>query len=392
MKYRASIDRLRKVDPKVFDALLTAALTVVGVGSVVVAAPVEGSDFRDPDVLAVVLSLVTTLPLYWRRRAPLPALLVSTVALSTLSIAQYQTESLAIPLLFLVYAVSAYAPRRDALIGLAAVETALVLIFVTETPDLDAGGMLFNLALFAAFWLAGQVMRARAEEAEARFAQAEEQAEAQLQQAARSVAEERLRLAQELHDVMAHSMSVIAVQAGMGVHVIDEQPDEAKRALTSISRTSRTTLQEMRRLLGVLRDEGGERAHLPAPEIGDLTTLVADVCAAGVDATLSIDGNPDRVPHSVQMSVFRIVQESLTNVLKHAGQAAAVITVDCGDESVGICVSDDGRGAAAPDTVGGHGLTGMRERVAIWGGELAAGPRPGGGFEVSASLPFGSIE
>lgn len=391
-----SLDRLRTIDPRTFDALLAIALTVIGVGSMFGGSDPD-NEYRDPDAIAVVLGLVASVPLYWRRRAPLPALMVGTVGLCAASIAQYQTNSLAIPILFLVYAVGAYAPRRDALVGLALVEIAIVVVFLSSTPDLDAGGMVFNLALFAGFWLAGQVMSARADEAEARFAEAEERAEAQRQHAARAVAEERLHLAQELHDVVAHSMSVIAVQAGMGVHVIDTQPDEARQALEAISRTSRSTLQEMRRLLGVLRGEDGAPAHFPAPSIADLSPLVADIRAAGLDVELVVDGDPEAVPQGVQMSVFRIVQEGLTNVIKHAGSASATATVSCSETVVEVSIVDDGRGAAArdsstnghPDT-GGHGLVGMRERVDLWSGTLDAGPRPDGGYRVHASLSFGS--
>ena len=204
------------------------------------------------------------------------------------------------------------------------------------------------------------------------------------------MAEERLRLAQELHDVVAHSMSVIAVQAGMGAHIIDTKPDEARWALESIADTSRSTLQEMRRLLGVLRDEDGARAHAPAPGLADLGRLVDDVRGAGVPVSLAVEGTPDAVPHGVELSVYRVVQEGLTNVIKHAGSAHASVTVRCRPDEVEVEVVDDGRGAAvAPNGSGGHGLVGMRERAALWGGTLDAGPRPGGGYRVRARLPYG---
>jgi signal transduction histidine kinase len=185
-------------------------------------------------------------------------------------------------------------------------------------------------------------------------------------------------------------MSVIAVQAGMGVHVIDDQPDAAKQALESISRTSRSTLQEMRRLLGVLRGEDGERAHVPAPGLGDLPTLVEQVRAAGLPVELTVDGQRAEVPLGVDLSAYRVVQEGLTNVIKHAGVASAAVHVRYQPGEIVVEVSDDGRGAATParENGGGHGLVGMRERVAVWGGTLDAGPVPGGGYRVLAHLPY----
>lgn len=285
-------------------------------------------------------------------------------------------------------AVAAYCHRRPAHAGLVLVNATIALIYLTDDPSLDLTGTAFNMTLFSGAWLAGQVVQARASATEARLAEAVGRAEAHRQQEARAVAEERLRLAQELHDVVAHSMSVIAVQAGMGAHVIDERPDEAKEALAAISDTSRKTLQEMRRLLGVLRDDEGGRSHAPAPGLDELPTLVDEVRKAGVDVTLSMEGEPGHVPHGVELSAYRLVQEGLTNVIKHAGPAAATVTVRYEPTEVLVEVADDGRGAAAVDG-GGHGLRGVRERVAVWGGTFDAGPRAGGGFRVTARLPFG---
>jgi signal transduction histidine kinase len=214
------------------------------------------------------------------------------------------------------------------------------------------------------------------------------------------LAEERLRIAQELHDVVAHSMSVIAVQAGMGAHVLDERPDEARAALDAISATSRGALAEMRRLLGVLRDEEGERSHQPAPTLADVPKLVDDVRAAGVPVTLDITGECNEVNPAVELSAYRVVQEALTNVIKHAGQPSQVgVSVQRGTSALTIEVVDNGRGAAAAlalngarESGSGHGLIGMRERVELWGGELAAGPAVGGGYRVRATLPYCAAE
>jgi signal transduction histidine kinase len=187
-------------------------------------------------------------------------------------------------------------------------------------------------------------------------------------------------------------MSVIAVQAGMGAHVIDEQPEQAKQALETISRTSRSTLVEMRRLLGVLRGEDGPRAAAPAPGLDDLDALVEQVRAAGIHVELEVAGRDERcsaeLPKGIDLSAYRLVQEGLTNVIKHAGPATAKVRVRYGDGAVEIEVTDDGRGGAATNGGGGHGLTGMRERVAVWGGTLDVGPSAGGGYHVRAVLPY----
>jgi signal transduction histidine kinase len=382
-------DRERRAHPNRFDLALTVVAVVL---AVVIQLRGESDDaFRDPDALSLFLALAITVPLYWRRRFPLPALLVSTAAICVLNVLDYRSDLLPVAVVFLTYAAAAYEPLRRAVVGLVAVNVAILLVWLLGAPEFDVASATYNAALFTATWFAGSAVRSRAAAVAARVAEADERAEAQRQQAARSVAEERLRIAQELHDVVAHSMSVIAVQAGMGVHVIDQQPAEAKQALEAISRTSRSTLHEMRRLLGVLRGDEGERVHVPAPGLGDLPALVEQVRSTGLPVDLVVDGDTTDVPLGVDLSVYRVVQEGLTNVIKHAGPATAVVTVRYAPGEVVVGVSDDGRGAAAaaPSENGGHGLAGMRERVAVWGGTLEAGPVPGGGYRVVAHLPYG---
>jgi signal transduction histidine kinase len=383
------VDRLKGIEPRTIDLLLTAGLTFLGVGGQLTATSINDELFRDTDAFAVVLGLATTLPLYWRRRYPLGALAVSSVAITVLGVADYRLDPLPIAVFFLIYANGAYATRPRATAGLAVVNVCLLVIFLSDAPDLDFPDTVLNIAVYSTCWLVGQVVRARGAASAARLAEAEERAEAQRQHSARAVAEERLRIAQELHDVVAHSMSVIAVQAGMGVHVIDRRPEDAKAALEAISHTSRRTLQEMRRLLGVLRDEEGELLHSPAPGLADLPRLVDDVRGAGVPVELAVEGEQQEVPHAVELSVYRLVQEGLTNVIKHAGKASASVTVRCLPSTVEVEVIDDGRGAASSNGASGHGLQGMQERVALWGGTLQAGPRQGGGFRVLAELPYG---
>ncbi len=196
----------------------------------------------------------------------------------------------------------------------------------------------------------------------------------------------------ELHDVVAHTMSVVAVHAGTGRMVADRDPAAAKEALATIETATRAALLEMRRLLGVLRGADGDGAGslAPVPGLRDLDALVAEVVRSGVEVDVRIEGDRPEVPAGVDLSGYRIVQEALTNVLKHASGAKAVVTVRYANDSVTVEVDDEGahgRRTTVPST-GRHGLVGMRERVTMFGGELQAGPRTGGGFRVSARLPF----
>ena len=203
--------------------------------------------------------------------------------------------------------------------------------------------------------------------------------------------EERLRIARELHDVVAHSMSVVAVHAGSGRMVAKEDPAAAERALGTIEATTRSALGEMRRLLGVLRGGDGDGAATlePSPGLADLDALVEDVGRSGAHVELRVQGERTVVPPGVDLSAYRVVQEALTNVIKHAGPARAVVEVRYTDTDVTVDVTDDGRGGPATTARGGHGLVGMRERVAVHGGALDAGPRERGGFHVSARFPLG---
>jgi signal transduction histidine kinase len=224
----------------------------------------------------------------------------------------------------------------------------------------------------------------------------EQDREARTRQA---VGEERLRIARELHDVVAHSMSVIAVQAGVANHVIDSRPELARQALATVETNTRSALVEMRRLLGVLRQGDEPSASLaPPPGLSQVADLVEQFREAGLTVDLRWDGEPDAVPDGVDLSAYRIVQEGLTNVLRHGGPRAKV-TIGHRTGAVEIDISDDGRRpdqeVAAADAVAdggrgaGHGLIGMRERVAVFGGTLVAEDRPGGGFRLAATLPFG---
>jgi signal transduction histidine kinase len=401
------LERLRSINPLAVDGALAVIFTVVGVATAF-AQDIrdEGlirDGFREPSALLVVTALVTCAPIVIRRLVPLVALLISSVGILVHILVGWPEGLLPYAVLFLTYTVGAWCTLRKAVAGLAVVSTAIVVLGLSDFPGLDAVGVFGVLAQFAAGWAIGVALRNRRAATEARVREADKRAEAERQSAARVLAEERLRIAHELHDVVGHSMSVIAVQAGVGAHVLDERPEQARAALEAISATSRGTLAEMRRLLGVLRDSDGARSHSPAPGLADLPRLVDDVRAVGVPATLHVEGTADGVHAGIELSAYRVVQEALTNVLKHAGKPTRVdVTVRHLPGSLTVEVTDDGRGLAArsgngvaadaPADGSGHGLVGMRERVELWGGELSVGPAPGGGYRVKVLLPYGDAE
>ena len=275
-------------------------------------------------------------------------------------------------------------------LGLAIVVGSAVTI-ASNDPTMAPSDLVFTPLLFVVGWLVGYTIRQRADQVEAadvRVSQAEREREA----AARvAVAEERARIARELHDIVAHSVSVMVLQVGAVRHRLTELRPEDREALEGVERTGRTALAEMRRLLGAMRREGDGLALAPQPGISDLDDLVAQVGRAGLRVRLHVEGEPCPLPQAVDVSAYRIVQEGLTNALKHAHAEHADVTVRYGTDDVRIEVRDDGTGAV-PHGGEGFGLVGVRERVTIFGGEMRAGTATGGGFAVSARLPLRGLD
>jgi signal transduction histidine kinase len=392
MKQRASGSRRLPASAWVFDsalALVAASLPMAVFASMPVPSGVPVG------VLAVgyALVLLHTLPLAARRRFPGTVLALCVASGLAIGALFLPPEFLGPAILVAVYSVAAYGSRWVALAGLAAAELGLAAVQLIQGRFGEPAAWVQFALIIGAAWLLGyfvgdrHVYAARLEERTAELEQAREEL------ARRAVAEERLRLARELHDVVAHSMSVIAVQSGVGAHVAESRPEEVGKALAAIEATSRATLEELRRLLGVLRQDSEPQASLaPVPGLADLDSLLAEVGKAGLAVRLRVEGTPSPLPAGVDLSAYRIVQEALTNVVKHAGPAQAQVTIGYRDQDVTVEVTDDGRGAAALAGDGrggtGHGLVGMRERVAAFGGDLETGPRPGGGFRVAARLPL----
>jgi signal transduction histidine kinase len=376
------------MNPWVLDALLGSLfLPLVLIGHFVASGD-AGAHYRDPDVLSVLLSLAVAVPYYFRRRNPLAVLLISEIAVVILTAREYQTGAAPSVLLVGVYTLAAWCPRRERVMGAVALAAGLTVVALVGIPGAGNADLFFNFVLFGAAYLFGSTVRNRRlyyEQLEARAEALERDREADARQA---VAEERLRIAQELHDVIAHSMGVIAVQAGVGSHVIDTDPAEAKKSLDAISQTSRSTLAEIRRLLGVLREDTSA-TYTPAPGLADLDRLVDDVAGAGLEAEVRCEGERTELPPGVDLTAYRIIQEALTNVLKHAGRARATVVIGYEDEALRLEIVDDGRGVNGSSATGGHGLIGMRERVGVYGGTLEAGPRMGGGYRVAVRLPYG---
>ncbi|MFI1014129.1 sensor histidine kinase [Streptomyces sp. NPDC020965] len=350
-----------------------------------------------PVVLA--LSLVVAL----RRRMPEKMLVLAVLAGVAQLVLDVPTAPGDFAMLVIIYTVAAqdssrWASRLAFVGGLAAAPLSQLRWPVEEVSTL--GRIFFTVVLtvpFALAWVLGDSIRTR----RAYFAQLEERAmrlekerEAQSKVA---VAAERARIARELHDVVAHNVSVMVVQADGAAYVLDAAPDQAKQALETISTTGRQALAEMRRLLGVLRTgdapESGE--YVPQPDVGQIEDLVEQVRRSGLTVDFKIEGTPRPLPSGVELTAYRIVQEALTNSRKHGGpEVGASVRLVYFDDGLGLLVEDDGRGASHElyEDGGadgqGHGLIGMRERIGMVGGTLDAGPRPGGGFRISALLPL----
>ena len=331
------------------------------------------------------LVVVQAVVLLWRRGYPVPVAFASG-ALATV----YGLSSLpdpAVPYAGLVglYSVAAYGSRWWAW-ATAVIAAVTIGIATTVDATADVQDVAVNYLLFAAAWVLGdgaRTRRERAGELEERAAQAERTRAAE---AERAVVEERNRIAREMHDVVAHHVSLMVVQAEAGPVAVERNPEQAVQAFDSISATGRQAMAEMRRLLGVLRQDGSaERA--PRPGLDQLSALVEGVRASGLTVDLQVEGGPRPLPSSVDLSAYRLLQEALTNVSRHAGPAQVRVQVTYAPDALLLDVVDDGVGAAGRSEPGGHGLVAMRERVALVGGTLDVGPRDGGGWAVSARLP-----
>jgi signal transduction histidine kinase len=374
--------------PRLVDGVLAAALLLTGIAPAV----------AKGHLLGVPVALGLAVPVVFRRANPIGSYATAVVAGGIQVALDIRPIATDLAILILLYTLAAYCSRRVSVWGLAVclVGSAIGIVrWWSSIPAQDAlGRVAAEAVLFAGpallAWVLGDSMRYRRAyyaNLEERAARLERERDAQARVAAVA---ERARIARELHDVIAHNVSVMVVQADGASYALNTDPVRAKEALAAISATGRQALAEMRRLLGVLRreEDGAVEARAPQPGIGELGELLDQARTAGLPVSFTVEGIPQPLPGGIALAAYRIVQESLTNTRKHGGPvaSASVVLHYSGDVLV-LWISDDGRGPAAPDGAG-HGLTGMRERVAVYGGSVAAGPRPGGGFEVVATLPL----
>jgi signal transduction histidine kinase len=400
------------------DVLLALGVGLVQVLSLVVSERIGRSpDWRAPDALAWALLVVGPAALLARRRRPLEVLAV-TVACGLVYAARTYPEGPSQLAVFpALWTVAMTVPRRLAWLAAAvtAVEAVAVELFLYGDTMFEGEPLYAAVTVLAAMWWGESVRARRAYVAELRD-RAERAERTREEEARRRVDEERLRIARELHDVVSHTIGVISVQAGVAAHLLHRKPDKAAESLAAIRQASDEALGELHAMLGVLREhrdgDAGGAPLAPAPGLAELDTLVAQAAGAGLEVRVSVEGEPRRLPAAVDLAAYRVVQESLTNIVRHAGASRADITVTHHDGRVDIEVADNGRGAAVENGVesasgrqptdadrqtrrsgrsgrSGQGIPGMRERARALGGTLEAGPRPGGGFRVRASLPVG---
>jgi signal transduction histidine kinase len=365
------------------------AIALIGTGLTewVVWTGTLGTHVAGPRWLTAGWPLLLDLPLAWRRAAPLAAWLsvVAGFGLHPL-VTRHSAEGIELlyPIGVGAFAVAAYAGRRAAVSGLVAFAVVYP-IHAFEDPNVrhnqsgGQGASAFFGAAAVGIWLIGLWAHSRRATAAlaARAASAE-------REAAAAVAEERARMARELHDIVSHNLSVVVLQAAGA-----QASGGGEETLEKIERSGREALVEMRRLLGVLRDDSGDGSVSPQPGIADLHRLAADVSTAGVPVDLHVEDGCECLPPALQLTVYRIVQEALTNVLKHAGPARARVWIGAREHLLALEVRDNGVGSSG-EGEGGHGLVGMRERVALFGGDFQAGPHPDGGYTVEATLPLTS--
>jgi signal transduction histidine kinase len=384
------MSRIEHVAREYWFELLIVSLLIAGIAQLLV---VDGSPGAPTSSLwfSVLALVVLVLPLFARRRFPFAAPAAYWVLAAAITFIDGRliavTDSLEVVGFASALLLGYLRDIRKALIGLALVVASMLVIIENIPGSTQTSSVIFITLRFVAAWGAGLALRWRSEQAEAAEVRAV-RAEGEREAAARiAVAEERARIARELHDVVAHAVSVMVLQVGAVRHKLPDSLAEDRDALRSVERAGRTALTEMRRLLAAMRREDDEVEFVPQPGLDGLNALLAEVGRAGLPAKLHVDGEPFPLPRGVDLSAYRIVQEGLTNALKHANASDADVTVRYRPDEVEIEVRDNGNGVAKTDGLG-HGLVGVRERVKIYGGEMSAGSIPEGGFVLSTRLPI----
>lgn len=384
--------RVRAIDPHLVDAVvalgLTAAALIVTAGRIG-----DRNQFREVDFLALVLVLLQTLPLAVRRVAPFGVFVLVDTALVTHAALGYEAVQ---PGTFgsavATYGAASLTDSRRGILAAAITAPGLGIFFATSRQDYPAVDMLATSATWAMAWFLGTYVRIRGEQAEAAGERAESLERDQHKRAREAVADERARMARELHDIVGHALNVIVIQAAGAQRVVESRPEVARDSLASIETAGREALSDMERMLGVLRgSEASGRELGPQPSLSQVDSLAVQISEAGLPVEVTVEGKRPLLPASVELSAFRIVQEALTNSLKHSRGTRAKVTIRYRPTTLEIEVIDDGRGSPEQEQSNrsGRGLIGMRERIAMFGGELSAGRTQDGGYRVHASLPIG---
>jgi signal transduction histidine kinase len=334
---------------------------------------------------------VAAVALLFTRDFPFVAPLVVGAALATFvtidSDAAYDMDAPFLIVLFMPWTLASYNTKAKAIVGLVWYQLIALLVSIEFR---STGADYFWIGVFISVaWASGFILNRRSEHLQ-RLAEHARRAELEhLAAKERAVVEERQRIARELHDVIAHSVSVMTVQAGAVRRLLRDDQQKERQALETVESTGRDALTEMRRLVGLLRDKGAMPEFSPQPGLKTIDSLVDGVRAAGLPVELEVEGSPQPLPPGVDLAAYRVVQEALTNALKYAGPAHAWVSVTWGESDLELTIANDGR-SDGDSTSGGHGLDGMRERVSLYGGDIASGPRDGGGYVVRARLPIGA--
>jgi signal transduction histidine kinase len=381
------VHRLRLLDPLAVSIFLALVLTAAGLVELLTRSTVSPG-YHDDGTLLIVLTVASGLSLSILWWSPLAGLSVSLVLLCGQSIAGYEfTQAAVWAVVVASFATVAFDAWRRALAA-GFLVTAGFLVGLFTVPHFSWQMAVASWVVLSVVWVVAVVIRAyrgsieRAERRAALFA-ADREARAR-----EAVAEERARLARELHDSVGHALNVVVLHAGAAQRILETKPQLAHEALGSIETAGRQALGDIERMLGILRAPDEETCCDVAPGLGQLETLCAQVREAGLPVTLLVEGPARSLPPSLDLTAYRIVQEALTNTLKHAGKTRAAVTVRYAGDGLDIDVTDEGHGVAPGTTGGGRGLLGMRERVATFRGDLTAGPRAEGGFAVRAHLPL----
>ncbi len=365
--------------------LTAAALNVTGS---VFADPSGPYEYNDPNEFwLVVLSGGAGLALIVRRKFPVLVLFAAIATLTTVTSQGWQSGYMPGTLLFASYAVGAWAPFRRGVLGLAGMYACMITIAILRMPFFKEWVDWGSAVIFTLPWVLGAVIRRRRLEAEQAISRALELERERAVATERAVAAERMRMARELHDVVTHTLSVIAVQSTVARHLLGAENDGARNALRVIEDSSRVALDDLRRMLGLLRNEGDDAALDPAPGLAELELLASAHRATHGPVELEVDPRVEDASASLRLTAFRLVQEGLTNIGKHAPGSSARVTVRPTAGGVLVQVEDDGQSTSSPETKeSGYGLAGMQERVALFGGTMTSGPKTGGGFQVRAEL------